>query len=372
MKKIQHLFIGFLCVASLQLKAQTPNLLVGTYTQKGSKGIYLFHLDTTTGKLKEMSHTDNISNPSFLAISKDKQFVYAVNEDKIGSVSTFSFDATKNKLQFLNKVATKGADPCHISISPDGQNVFVSNYSGGSLTSFHRFADGRLSNAQQFIQNSGSSVDATRQTNAHVHSSFFSPDGKWLFVNDLGLDQIQIYPYQSNIHPPLNKEAVTIISAKPGAGPRHLSFSNNGQLVYILEELTGSISVYEFKKGVAKLVQRDFTHPIDFKDHPGSADIHLSPDGKFIYASNRGIENNIVQYQINSKGLLNVASKKYTPSGGLIPRNFTISSDGKWLLVANQESNNIVVFKRNLQTGNLTKMPASAAVSMPVCLILYE
>jgi 6-phosphogluconolactonase len=161
------------------------------------------------------------------------------------------------------------------------------------------------------------------------------------------------------------------INANPGAGPRHLSFSKNGQRVYVLEELSGSISVYDFKKGVLKLLQRDFTHPADFKENPGSADIHISPDGKFLYASNRGTENNIVQYQIDQQGLLKIGTKKYTPSGGMMPRNFTMSADGKWLLVANQASNNIVVFKRNLITGNLTKMPGTASVSMPVCLVLF-
>jgi 6-phosphogluconolactonase len=370
--KIRHLFlIGFLCFNACIVNAQTINLLVGTYTQKGSKGIYLFQLDTITGQLKAISHSDSVSNPSYLAISKDKQFVYAVNENEIGSISAFALNANKDQLQFLNKVETKGAHPCHISISPDEKNIFVANYTGGSLTSFHRFADGRLSNAQQFIQNEGSSLHPTRQTKAHVHGSFFSPDGKWLFVNDLGMDQTQIYPYQLNTDPPLKQSSIKVIKAVPGSGPRHLSFSKYGERVYVLEEITGSISVYEFKKGVATLLQKDFTHPKDIKESAGSADIHLSPDGKFLYASNRGAENNIVQYQIDSKGLLNIASKKYIPSGGMMPRNFTISADGKWLLVANQASNNIVVFKRNTSTGNLTKMPASATVSMPVCLILF-
>ena len=371
MKAIKYLLAGCLLMTYSVLKAQTANLLVGTYTQKGSKGIYLYQLDTATGQLKAMGHTDSVTNPSFLAISKDKQFVYAVNENENGSISAFTLNAAEHKLQLLNQVATKGAHPCHISLSPDEKNVFVANYTGGSLTSFHRFADGRLSNAQQFIQNKGSSIDPTRQNKAHVHGSFFSPDGKWLFVNDLGMDQTQIYPYQINSDPPLMQSGATIIQATAGAGPRHLCFSKNGQMVYVLEELSGTICVYTFKKGIATLVQRDETHPKAFKDKPGSADIHISPDGKFIYASNRGTENNIVQYQIDQNGLLKKATKKYTPSGGLMPRNFTISADGKWLLVANQASNNIVVFKRNPMTGNLTKMPKDATVSMPVCLVLF-
>jgi 6-phosphogluconolactonase len=368
---VRKLLFVLLLLSSALLNAQNANLLVGTYTQNGSKGIYLYYLDTATGTLIEKGHTDAVSNPSFLAISKDKQFVYAVNENEIGSISSFALNLEKNKLQLLNKVETKGAHPCHISISPDEKNIFVANYSGGSLTSFHRFADGRLSNAQQFIQNEGASIHPTRQTKAHVHGSFFSPDGKWLLVNDLGMDKTLLFNYQTAIHPPLKQSAMKDINANPGAGPRHLSFSKNGQRVYVLEELSGSISVYDFKKGVLKLLQRDFTHPADFKDNPGSADIHISPDGKFLYASNRGTENNIVQYQIDQQGLLKIGTKKYTPSGGMMPRNFTMSADGKWLLVANQASNNIVVFKRNLTTGNLTKMPGTASVPMPVCLVVF-
>jgi 6-phosphogluconolactonase len=370
--KRKFLLLMVLCSCLQYLaQAQNANLLVGTYTQKGSKGIYLLHLDTLTGQLKVMGHTDSVVNPSYLAISKDKQFVYAVNENETGRISAFALDKTKNKLQFLHQVETKGAHPCHLSISPDQRTIFVSNYTGGSLTSFHRFADGRLSNAQQWIKNKGAGVHPTRQTNAHVHGSFFSPDGKWLLVNDLGMDQTQIYAYQNNAHPPLKQSGAMQIQAVAGAGPRHLSFSKNGQLIYVLEELTGSISVYTFKKGFTQLIQRDFTHPTDFKEAPGSADIHISPDGKFLYASNRGVENNIVQYKIDANGQLNLASKKYTSSGGIMPRNFTLSEDGKWLLVANQASNHIVVFKRNISTGNLVKMSTTTSVSMPVCLVLF-
>jgi 6-phosphogluconolactonase len=371
MKSLKYFLAFCLFFIGHLVTAQTLNLLVGTYTQKGSKGIYLYQLDTVSGQLKGMTETDKVSNPSFLVITKDKKFVYAVNEDENGSISSFEIDPSNNRLKLLNKVPTNGAHPCHISLSPDEKNIFVSNYSGGSLTSFHRFADGRLSNAQVFIQNQGSSIDPIRQTKAHVHGSFFSPNGKWLLVNDLGMDQTAIYAYQNEVHPILEQPAKHVISAIAGSGPRHLSFSKNGKLIYVLEELSGTISVYTFENGKTKLVQRDATHPSEFKDKPGSADIHVSPDGKFVYASNRGVENNIVQYQTDSKGLLILNTKKYTPSGGIMPRNFTISADGKWLLVANQASNNIVVFKRNIMTGNLSKVAGNTTVSMPVCLVLF-
>lgn len=354
--------------AAFQLHAQDANLIVGTYTQKGSKGIYLFHFDTATGKAIEISHTENITNPSFLAVSKDKQFVYAVNETSNGMVSAFSLK--NNKLQLINQVATQGADPCYITLAPDQKNIFVANYTGGSISQFYKFADGRISKIRQQIQHKGSSINLERQTAAHVHGSFISPDGNYLLTPDLGMDQVFIYPMNTNKNPPLERDKAIIIKTQAGAGPRHLSFSKNGKYIYLLEELSGSISVYQFQKGAAKYIQTIATHPNNFKGQAGSADIHLSPDGRFLYASNRGEENNIASFKVLPNGTLDAASIQYTSTQGLKPRNFTISTDGKWLLVGNQESDNIVVFKINPINGALISTGNTIKVSMPVCLVL--
>jgi 6-phosphogluconolactonase len=368
----KYKIVGLLA-ASLLLQlnciAQHANLLIGTYTQKGSKGIYVFNFDTATGKAMELSHTDSCVSPSFLTITKDKQFVYAVNETAEGKVSTFSL--INNKLSLLQQRTTNGADPCYITLSPDQHNVFVANYSGGSITQFHRFADGLLSNAQQFIQHIGKSVNAARQEKAHVHGTFFSPNGNYLLTPDLGMDQVSIYPYQSNASLPLDITNVKSIISKPGAGPRHIAFSKNGKYIYVIEELTGSISVYNFTKGQTSLLQIAFTHPSNFTGAPGSADIHLSPDGLFLYASNRGTENNIVKFPVLPNGKLDEKHMALFASGGSKPRNFTISEDGNWLLAANQDTDNIVVFKRNKINGDLINTGNSIKVSMPVCLVLF-
>jgi len=349
--------------------ALSANLLVGTYTKKGSKGIYVLSFDTATGKATEISHTAAAYNPSFLTISKDHAQVYAVNEGSDGKVSAYSF--VDNKLNLIQEKISKGADPCYISLSPDQSNLFVANYSGGSITSYHRFADGRLSNPQQFIQHEGKSVNEARQEKAHVHGVFFSPDGKYLLTPDLGMDEISIYPYQIKNGPPLLTEKVSKIQSSPGAGPRHLSFSSNGKFLYVIEELTGSISVYRFYKGVASFLQKVVTHPSSFKGTAGSADIHLSPDGLYLYASNRGNENNIVSFKVLPNGKLEEKTIQYYSTEGKAPRNFTISKDGNWLLVANQDSDNIIAFRRNIQTGVLTSTGVSIKLSMPVCLLFY-
>lgn len=365
----QKIFIGCSILLSLNCFAQDANLFIGTYTQRGSKGIYVYHFDTTSGKAIELSHTNKVSNPSFLAITKDKKNVYAVNEEIEGGVSSFSFK--NNTLNLLQQLSSKGAHPCYISISPDQKNIFVANYSGGNITQFYRFADGRLSNARQMIQHQGSSINKERQEKAHVHGAFFSPDGNYLFTPDLGMDQITAYPYKANTNPVLQSDKKIILNTSPGSGPRHISFSKNGKLVYVIEELTGNVSVYQFQKGISKKIQTIATHPADFKGPAGSADIHISPNEKFLYVSNRGNENNIVKLTLLESGLIRTDKINYFSSKGLKPRNFTISKDGKWLLVANQDTDNVIVYKINPSNGDLIDTGQQIIVSMPVCLVLF-
>jgi 6-phosphogluconolactonase len=352
-----------------QVQKPIANLLIGTYTQKGSKGIYVFNFDTTTGKAIELSHTDSAVNPEFLTITKDKQFVYAVNETKDGMVSAFAFK--DNHLNLLQQKPVNAADPCYISLSPDEHSIFVANYNGGSITQFHRFADGLISNAQQFIQHVGKSVNEKRQDKPHVHGAFFSPKGDYVLTPDLGMDQIFIYPYNNNNSIPLDVAKSTSIISKPGSGPRHLAFSTNAKFLYVAEELTGSISVYQFNKGKAIFLQTVLTHNADFKGVPGTADIHVSPNGRYVYVSNRGEENNIAKFPILSNGKLNDKQMQLFSTVGKRPRNFTISKDGNWLLAANQDTDNITVFSINKDNGELINTGNTIKVSMPVCLVLF-
>jgi 6-phosphogluconolactonase len=370
LKKVKLMGL-FTClfVTTITSNAQNANLLVGTYTQSNSKGIYVFNFDTATGKAIELSHTDSSNNPEYLTITKDKQFVYAVNEIKDGMVAAYSFK--NNKLNLLQLKSVKSADPCYITLSPDEHNIFVANYTGGSITQFHRFADGLISNAQQFIQHTGKSINPSRQEKAHVHGAFFSPKGDYLLTPDLGMDQVNIYPYNANNSLPLNIENEKTINSKPGAGPRHIAFSKNGRYLYVIEELSGSISVYKFDKGITTFIQTVYTHDSNLKDTPGSADIHVSPDGNYLYASNRGSENNIAKFPILANGKLDQSKMKLFSTLGKKPRNFTLSNDGNWLLVANQDTDNIIIYKINKVTGDLINTGNSIRVPMPVCLVMF-
>ncbi len=345
-------------------------LFVGTYTSGTSKGIYVYHFNAKNGTAEWVSNTDQADNPSFLAIAPDGKHVYAVNEvNKNGSglVTAYTFDQQKGTLGFLNQQPSGSQDPCHISISKDSKWLIVANYSGGSLASFPLESNGVITSFTQHIVHEGSSINKQRQEKAHVHSVFFSPDEKFLLTPDLGMDKVYMYQFDTNLKSPLHNTAQKFISCEPGCGPRHLDFSQNGNFVYIIEELSGTVSVHSYHNGQTKFVQRIATHPADFTGQPGSADIHISQDGKFLYASNRGKENNIAIYKIDqTKGTL--TSIGYEPTKGEGPRNFNIDPTGNFLLVANQLTNNVEIFKRDRNTGLLTNTGNSIPIPNPVCL----
>ena len=287
------------------------------------------------------------------------------------SEPAYDFDAASGKLDFINKVSSGTENPCHISLSKDGKWLAVANYTGGSLATFPINGDGSLEPFSQHIIHSGTGVNPQRQEKPHAHSVFFSPDQKFLLSPDLGLDQVYIYKFNSNNPKPLQPAEIPFIKADPGAGPRHLDFSPSGKYMYVVEEMGGTVSAYTYKDGVTKKIQRIATHPEDYKGQPGSADIHISPDGKFLYASNRGDEDNIAIFSVD------VVTGKLTSVGyqsvlGAQPRNFMIDPTGKFLLVANQKTNNIVVFRRDMITGLLQQTLQHIEIPNPVCLQMLE
>lgn len=355
---------------STLLRAQNNRLLVGTYTNNSdSKGIYVFNFNLNTGKTTALD-TITSADPSFLTLSPDNKFVYAVNElgeDKGGgTVSAFSFDAATGKLRFINQQATHGNHPCYVTIDQKGKTVFAGNYSSGNLASFNITATGALTPATATIQHTGSGPNKDRQEGPHVHCTILSPDNRWLFVTDLGTDKITTYPFNATTGV-LQVAALATTAAPPGAGPRHLAFSQNGTRLYLIAELNGAVIVYNHKDGKLTPIQTLHSLPADKQSPANSADIHLSPDGKFLYVTHR-INNTIALFSVNA-----VSGKlkhiETVPTNGLNPRNFTISPDGRFLLVAHQNSNNIVVFKRNPSTGKLTDTKENIEVAKPVCLI---
>jgi 6-phosphogluconolactonase len=341
-------------------------LLIGTYTKGKSEGIYVYKFNSATGDVS-LASSIKAGNPSYLAISPDEKFVYAVNEDANdkGSITAYSFNKANGQLQYLDKQSSGGDHPCYVSVNKTGKWVAAANYSGGSFSTFPVMVNGTLG-APNTVQHKGQSVDKQRQEKPHVHSTVFSPDDKYLFVQDLGIDKIMIYTFNAG-HGTPEPAPVPFVATTPGGGPRHFVFSPNGKFAYLVEEMGGAVSVYKYKDGRLTAVQRISSLPANFTEKKWAADIHISPDGKFLYASNRTPSETIAIYKIN-KSTGKLTSIGFEPVQGKVPRNFVIDPTGDFLLVANQETDNVVIFKRNKQTGLLTDTGKRIQVGNPTCL----
>ncbi len=362
MKLIFHLFA---LLTFFSASAQTSYLLIGTYTKGKSEGIYVYDFNSTNGNSTYKSKI-KASNPSFLAVSPKQQYVYAALENTEGQVSAYTFNKKTGELTFINQQPSGGSDPCFVETDKTGKWLAVANYSGGSLSIMPVKNGGGLGTSNQFIQHTGSGPNKQRQEKAHVHSTFFSADNKFLFTPDLGMDQTMIYSFNS-VTGKLTDGKQPYIASPDSGGPRHITFSANNQYVYVMEELTGTVVAYKLTSGKLKHVQTISAAEPGFKGFMGSADIHTSADGKFLYCSNRGDANTITIFKINAaNGKLTTVG--YQSTLGIAPRNFSLDPSGNFLLVANQQSDNIIIFKRNKTTGLLTDTGKKIEVGSPVCL----
>ncbi|MGI8581235.1 MAG: lactonase family protein [Chitinophagaceae bacterium] len=371
---MRSILLCLLLFVSLDASCQKYFLFIGTYTGSGSKGIYVYTFDAATGKAQWLSNTEGVINPSYLAIAPRGSLLYACTETRTadaGGISAFRFDHKKGKLTFINKQSSGGDNPAYVSVNNTGKWVIAGNYSGGSLSAFPVNGDGSLQPFAQLIEHSGKSVNKERQEKPHVHATVFSPEGDQLFVPDLGVDKVMIYKFNATAQKPLVPASPAFVSTNPGSGPRHFIFHPNKKWAYLIEEMAGSVAAYSYIKGKLNVVQQIAIHPDTVKENFGSADIHISPDGRFLYASNRGSENNLAIFSINRiTGKLLLAG--YQSTMGTTPRNFTIDPSGNYLLVANQKTGNIVIFKRDIKTGLLTYTGDQINIPEPVCLKMIK
>lgn len=364
--------IAAVLLSALSGFAQKYYLFIGTYTNNDSKskGIYVYRFDAATGEASPVS-TLATENPSYLALAPRGNFLYAVNETdgKVpGTVSAFSFDKTSGQLKFLDKQPSGGDDPCYISVDSRRKWAFVANYSGGNFAALPIHADGSLGAMTQLIQHSGKGPNAQRQEKPHMHSVTFSPDEHYLLAADLGLDQLSVYRFIAG-HPshPLTAVKDSIVQVSPGSGPRHISFSPHKPYAYLMTELSGAVDAFRYTDGHLTHLQHISSHPEGYKGDIGSADIHVAPGGRFLYASNRGDANSLAIYAIDTAtGKLTV--KGFESTGGKTPRNFMIDPTGQWLLAANQRSDNIVIFRIDKTTGLLKATGKEISIPAPVCL----
>jgi len=342
-------------------------LLAGTYTAGKSIGIYVYAFNTADGSARVVDSISS-SNPSYLAVSPDRKFVYSVNENNAqtggGKLSAFSIDRTTGKLRLLNQQSSMGDHPCYVSVDRSGKWLAAGNYSSGTVSILPIKEDGSLGPATAVSTHSGHGANPARQASAHVHAAVFAPDNEFLFVPDLGMDQVVVYAFDE--HTGMIRRTSSV-QMQAGSGPRHLEFHQNGKWAYLIQELSGNISAFNYTPGKIQPFQTVSALPPGFKQSFTSADIHIAPGGRFLYASNRDSSNTIAIFRIDPlNGKLSLAGHQAVM--GKTPRNFNFDPTGNFLLVANQNSDNIVIFRVDQRTGLLHDTGKRIMVSRPVCL----
>jgi 6-phosphogluconolactonase len=345
---------------------------VGTYTKRGSEGIYIFTL-SSAGALACVGKATEVDNPSFLAFHPTLRYLYAVNETSTydgapgGSVSAFAIGHQDGHLSCLNQQPSQGSAPCHLSVDQTGRFVLVANYTSGSLSVLPIAEDGRLGEATQVTQHVGSSADPERQTGPHAHSITLDRNNRYAFAADLGLDKIMVYRFDL-------KEGKLIphdepwVQTHPGAGPRHFDIHPDRQHAYVINEIDSTLTAFAYDEagGTLEEIQTISTLPSDFTGDNTCADVHVSPAGRFLYGSNRG-HDSIAIFEIDSRSG-KLTSIGHESTRGRTPRSFALDPGGEILLAANQDTDTIVTFHVDQQTGRLTPTGHVTEVPMPVCI----
>ena len=371
-KKLVIGVIIFLHVGCSPKKGEKPvvvkekakmEILVGTYTNKTSQGIYKLAFNQVDGTVINQGLIAEIENPSYLTSSKDKKYVYAAAENEIGKISSFKWNKDRTELKLINKLPTEGIHPCFVELNTTENLVAVANYSSGNMAVFRRNSDGSLQKSPQLRQHKGHGTLISRQEKPHAHCAKFYKD-KFVYVVDLGIDEVASYSVDSRGE--LGQKHIAL-KTDDGDGPRHLIFHPTKNISYIINELSSSIIISEVNQenGEFSRIQKESTLPLDFVGESFCADIHMTSDGKFLYASNRG-HNSIAVFSVDKKGKLTPI--RHESVRGEWPRNFTLSPNEKFLLVANQHTDNIVVFERDSETGLLTFTGNEIIISKPICL----
>jgi 6-phosphogluconolactonase len=355
---------------------------VGTYTEKtGSKGIYAHDFDSATGKLTLKGVAAATPNPSWVVVHPTGKFAYAANESgKNSMITAFSVDAKSGKLTQLNQLPAEGEDPCHLSFDKTGKYLFVANYTSGTVAVFPILSDGKLGEHTAVVKDAGTlGPNKERQEGPHAHWIAVSAHNRFVYVADLGLDRVSIYKFDASKGTLTPGPAQTVEAKRtdpfsaivsPGTGPRHVAFSTNGNFMYVLGELTSTVTVFANDAGETyRSIQTISAIPAGLSGRNDAAEIAMHPNGKWLYTSNRG-HDSIAVFSIDSKsGKLKTAGD--FPTGGKEPRNFAIDPTGRYLLAENQNSNSIVVFRIDPATGSLTQVSQAANVPSPVCLAFY-
>ena len=362
------------CNDEIELVEMNEYIYTGSFSGEGSKGLQVFEFDRVTGMLTEIQVIDDRAGPNFQAIHPNGEMLYSVSDDRFddeepyGTISAYRIDRETGMLELMNEQSVQGRGTAHVSVDPLGDFVYVSNYSEGNLVVYQVYEDGSLSEAVELVQHEGSSVNPNRQRAPHVHSIIPSEDGRFIYVSDLGIDKIVIYEVDRETGE-LSPAETPYFENEPGSGPRHFTFHPNGEFAYSAEELSVTVAVLSVdpKTGALEQVQRLSLLPegMESDESMSAADIHTSPDGRFLYASVRG-EDLISIFSIDPEtGLLDMVGHESTIGGH--PRNFMVDEKGEFLLIANRDNDHVVVFRRDQETGEIEFTGIETEVPVAVC-----
>jgi 6-phosphogluconolactonase len=346
------------------------DIWVGAYADRNDVGITMLQLDTSSGQLTKRSEFKGIDNPSFLTTDKQGRYLHVVSEvmetEGHATGELVTFELPRDSSEALHEVTshhTLGGAPCFVMMDASEQYIAVSNYMGPSVTIYSLTEDGIPGPASVRFRHTGSGPNAERQEMAHPHSAVFSPDGQYLFVPDLGLDKIMVYAFDVAGQQWVGHDAVSLA---PGAGPRHFKFHPSGEAAYVVNELDCTVTRFTYEQPGLLVKQESLTTlPDSFSGESTCAELVISPDGRYLYASNRGHDSLAIMKLNEQSGQLEAAG--FVSTRGRVPRNFALTPDGKWLLAANQESNSLVLFSVDAQSGYPVYAGVELVISKPVC-----
>lgn len=355
--------------------AEEPLIFVSSFASGDQGAIQAFTLNEKTATLKALHRTAGVENPFFMAVSPDHKFLYSIYAPTFGGtepeqVAAFRIEGRSGMLSPLNRQSTKGAASCYLDVDATGKSVLLANYSTGSVASYSVQPDGSLSEPVSFVQHHGSSVDAARQKEPHAHCFVISPNNRFAYSADLGIDQIVCYaldPATATLAP----NQPPFVRTPVGGGPRHLTFHPNGKLMYVINELKNSVTLFDFVPESGLLTERQTisTLPADFAGTSHTADLKITPNGRYLYGTNRG-HDSIAAYRIAEDGTLSLI--EITSSLGKGPQNLAITNDGSLLLCANMPGNNVAIFRIHADTGMLASAGEPVAIQGPSCLRILE
>lgn len=353
-------------------QAADPVVFISAFAAGDKGAIHAFRFDAKTGTLTPLHRTDDLQNPFFLAVSPNGKTLYAIDAQQFGgkeneNVAAYGIQGRDGKLKRLNQQSTHGTASCYLDVDGTGKTVVVANYSTGNVAALPVQEDGSLGEASTVIQHEGSSVNPQRQKGPYAHSIVVSPDNRFVLAADLGIDKILIYRLEPKTAKLTANEAQASASLPPASGPRHLTFHPNGKRVYVINELTNTVTFFDYAADSGKLTRRQTisTLPEDFTGTSYCADLKITPDGKFLYGTNRG-HDSIAMYRISDDGMLKLIGIE--PSLGKGPQNLLITPDGGWLICANMPGDNVVVFSIDPKTGRLTAKGDPIAMPKPSCI----